>query len=102
MRLPRMNKCRELSLPCRAIMDECALLMNSGTETTIVGRMNANFLLYIYLRANQRLFENIETAALHEDHSYDVVSRLKYIWACIGESLRPAGDCLILVTSLWK
>jgi hypothetical protein len=36
--------------------------------------------------------------------AYNVVSRLPYLWACIEESLRvrSAGDCLILVTLLWK
>lgn len=95
MRLMRDSKGQELNLPFGEIMAETASMMNAGTETTTAAMTNTVFLLYTHPPILQKLRDEIDAAAPgHNIPTYDVVSRLPYLRACIEESLRvrPASS----------
>lgn len=94
-RLLQDNKGQDLNLPFGEIMSECSSMMNAGTETTTAAMTNTIFLLYTHPRVLQKLRKEIDAASPgNQIPTYDVMSRLPYLRACIEESLRvrPASS----------
>ena len=94
-RLLHDNKGQDLNLSFGEIMAECSSMMNAGTETTTASMTSTIFLLYSHPTVLQKLRAEIDTASPDQEiPTYDVVSRLPYLRACIEESLRvrPASS----------
>ncbi|KAL4947206.1 cytochrome P450 [Aspergillus filifer] len=75
-----------------AIWVECSSMMNAGTETTTAAMTNSIYLLYSHPPVLQGLRDEIMAAAVPADDmpTYNVVSMLPYLCACIEESLDPS------------
>lgn len=71
------------------ILAECSVMMNAGTETTTAAFTNTVYLIYKHPKVLATLREELDAACGFETvASYDVLSRLPYLRACIEESLR--------------
>ncbi|KAK0638420.1 Benzoate 4-monooxygenase [Lasiodiplodia hormozganensis] len=77
------------NLPLGAILSECAVMMNGGTDTTTAAMTNTIYLLYKHPDVLAKLREELDPAFGPEElPRYEVVSRLPFLRACIEESLR--------------
>ncbi|KAK9319802.1 cytochrome P450 [Lipomyces orientalis] len=94
-RLLQDSKGQDLNLPFGEIIAECSAMMNAGTETTTAAMTNTIFLLYTHPQVLQKLRAEIDAAVPgNEIPTYEVASNLRYLRACIEESLRirPASS----------
>jgi cytochrome P450 len=89
------NKGEPVGLPLGEILAEASVMMNAGTDTTTAALTNAMFLLYKHPKVLARLREELDAnIGATELPTYDSVSQLPYLRACIEESLRvrPASS----------
>lgn len=89
------NKGEAVGLPLGELLAESSVMMNAGTDTTTAALTNAIFLLYKNAPVLSRLREELDAAlSPTETPTYEVVSQLPYLRACIEESLRvrPASS----------
>ncbi|EOD50618.1 putative benzoate 4-monooxygenase cytochrome p450 protein [Neofusicoccum parvum UCRNP2] len=89
------SKGEPTNLPLGAILVECSVMMNAGTDTTTAALTNTIYLLYKHPKELAKLREELDAAFLiNEVPAYDIVSRLPYLRACIEEALRlrPASS----------
>lgn len=94
-RMLQDSKGNSLDLPLGEIAAECNSMMNAGTETTTAAMTNTVFLLYTHPTVLSKLREELDPVfSAGELVSYDAVSNLPYLRACIEESLRvrPASS----------
>jgi cytochrome P450 len=77
------------------LIQECALLMVAGSETTACALQNIFYFLILHPRCMQTLYEELESALGNEDGdddelvpAYDRVKFLPYLRAVIDETLR--------------
>lgn len=94
--LLRNNKGEDLDLPLGEILAECSVMMNAGTDTTTAALTNTLFLLYKHPHVLAKLRLELDTATnpACDVPTYESVSSLPYLRACIEESLRvrPASS----------
>ena len=89
------NKGEPVGLPLGEILAEASVMMNAGTDTTTAALTNAVFHLYKHPKVLARLREELDAnISAMELPTYDSVSQLPYLRACIEESLRvrPASS----------
>ena len=89
------NKGESVGLPLGEILAESSVMMNAGTDTTTAALTNAIYLLYKHPKILARLREEVDGATgTTETPSYEIVSQLPYLRACVEESLRvrPASS----------
>ena len=89
------NKGEAVGLPLGELLAESSVMMNAGTDTTTAALTNAIFLLYKNPAVLSRLREELDAVlSPKETPTYEVVSRLPYLRACVEESLRvrPASS----------
>lgn len=89
------NKGEPTNLPLGAVLAECSVMMNAGTDTTTAALTNTIYLLYKYPNELAKLREELDASfPVDQVPTYDVVSRLPYLRACIEEAmrLRPASS----------
>ncbi|CRL22992.1 Cytochrome P450 [Penicillium camemberti] len=82
------SKGQDLNLSFGEIMAECSVMMNAGTETSTAAMTSTIFLLYTHPRVLQKLRDEINADSENEIPTYDVVSKMPYLRACIEEALR--------------
>lgn len=83
------SKGENLNLSFGEIMAECSVMMNAGTETSTAAMTSTIFLLYTHPRVLQKLRDEISAADSSDGiPSYEVISKLPYLRACIEEALR--------------
>ena len=91
------SKGQELKLSFGEIMAECSVMMNAGTETSTAAMTSTIFLLCTNSKVLQKLRDEIKGAEKDDLYppgnyngipSYEVVSKLPYLRACIEEALR--------------
>ncbi|RFU80545.1 cytochrome p450 [Trichoderma arundinaceum] len=94
--LLRNNRGEDLNLPVGEILAECSVMMNAGTDTTTAALTSAIFLLYRHPRVLAKLRQELDsvTGQASEVPTYECVSSLPYLRACVEESLRirPASS----------
>jgi cytochrome P450 len=89
------NKSEAVGLPLGEILAESSVMMNASTDTTTAALTNSVYLLYKHPKILARLREELDEAmGSTEIPSYEVVSQLPYLRACVEESLRvrPASS----------
>ncbi|KAF2104678.1 cytochrome P450 [Rhizodiscina lignyota] len=82
-------------MPIGEVLAECSVLMNGGTDTTAAALTNTIYLLYKHPATLRKLRAELGDAIGDVNlPSYDQVSQLPYLRACIEESLRlrPASS----------
>ena len=90
------KKGENLSLPFRELMQEAGVMLNAGSDTTATAMTNCMYQLIRHQRVMKKLREEIDPilgsqATIAE---YDQVKSLRYLRACIDESMRdrpPTG-----------
>lgn len=92
------SKGQDLNLSFGEIMAECSVMMNAGTETSTAAMTSTIFLLYTHPKVLQKLRDELDAAEPGNEissldkyngiPSYEVVSKLPYLRACIEEALR--------------
>lgn len=83
------NKGADLDLAAGDILAECSVLMNAGTETTTAAFTNTVYLIYKHADVLKKLREEVDAVCGTEEvASYETLSQLPYLRACIEESLR--------------
>ncbi|KGO51285.1 Cytochrome P450 [Penicillium expansum] len=87
-RLLQDSKGQDLNLSFGEIMAECSVMMNAGTETSTAAMTSTIFLLYTHPRVLQKLRDEINADSENEIPTYEVVSKMPYLRACIEEALR--------------
>ena len=88
-KLLKDNKGKDINLAAGDLQAECSVMMNAGTETTTAAFTNTIYLIYKHPEVLARLRKELDdTQQIEEVLSYDTVSRLPYLRACIEESLR--------------
>lgn len=90
------SKGEALNLAAGEILAECSVMMNAGTDTTTAALTNTIYLLWKHPQVLAKLRQELDACdgADYDVPSYDVVSQLPYLRACIEESLRvmPASS----------
>jgi cytochrome P450 len=89
------NRGEPIGMPLGEILAEASVMMNAGTDTTTAALTNAVFLCYKHPKVLARLREELDAnLGATETPTYDVVSQLPYLRACVEESLRfrPASS----------
>jgi benzoate 4-monooxygenase len=88
-KLLKDSKGADLNLEAGDILAECSVLMNAGTETTTAAFTNSLYLIYKHPQVLAKVREEIEAVCGTEEvASYETLSQLPYLRACIEESLR--------------
>ena len=83
------NKGEPVGLCLGDILAESSVMMNAGPDTTTAALTNTIFLLYKHPDVLARLREELDQATgTTEIPSYEALSDLKYLRACVEESLR--------------
>jgi cytochrome P450 len=89
------NQGEELNLTQGEILAESGVILNAGSDTTTSALTSTIFLLYKHPKVLSKLRRELD-AKLHNEEvpSYELVSTLPYLRACIEESLRlrPASS----------
>ncbi|KAE9381402.1 cytochrome P450 [Stipitochalara longipes BDJ] len=94
-KLLKNNKGEDLNIPEGEVLAECSVMMNAGTDTTTAALTNSIYLLYKHPAVLAKLREELDHAAsTAEIPSYEELTNLPYLRACIEESLRvrPASS----------
>lgn len=89
------NKGEPVGLCLGDILAESSVMMNAGTDTTTAALTNTIYLLYKHPKVLARLRQELDEATgTTELPTYDTLSTLPYLRACIEESLRlrPASS----------
>jgi cytochrome P450 len=89
------NRGEPIGMPLGEILAEASVMMNAGTDTTTAALTNAVFLCYKHPKVLARLREELDANLGDiETPTYEVVSQLPYLRACVEESLRfrPASS----------
>ncbi|KAH6880645.1 cytochrome P450 [Thelonectria olida] len=84
-----------VNLPFGELLAECSVMMNAGTETTTAALTNAIYLLFKNPHVLCQVRRELDYAFPSDTVlSYDTVSKLPFLKACIEESLRvrPASS----------
>lgn len=88
-KLLKDSKGADLNLAAGDILAECSVLMNAGTETTTAAFTNTLYLIYKHPQVLEKLRGELDAACGPEEiSSYEILSQLPYLRACIEESLR--------------
>ena len=88
-KLLKDSKGADLNLAAGDILAECSVMMNAGTETTTAAFTNTLYLVYKHPAVLERLRQELDEACGAEEvASYDTLSKLPYLRACVEESLR--------------
>ena len=83
------NKGADLNLTAGDLLAECSVLMNAGTETTTAAFTNTTYLIYKHPHVLESLRAELDAVCGTEEvASYETLSRLPYLRACVEESLR--------------
>lgn len=94
-KLLRNNKGEDLNIAEGEVLAECSVMMNAGTDTTTAALTNSIYLLYKHPEVLAKLREELDAATgTAEVPSYEELTNLPYLRACIEESLRvrPASS----------
>lgn len=89
------NRGEPVGLCLGDILAESSVMMNAGTDTTTAALTNTIYLLYKHPSVLAKLRNELDHATGHtEIPSYEAISALPYLRACIEESLRlrPASS----------
>lgn len=90
------SKGEELNLEMGEILAESGVILNAGSDTTTSALTSTLFLIFKHPHVLKRLREELDTVILEAGAipTYDSLSKLPYLRACIEESLRlrPASS----------
>ena len=89
------NKGEPTGLSLGELLAESSVMMNAGTDTTTAALTNSIYLIYRHPDVLRKLRAELDSATGHTAQpSYDALSSLPYLRACIEESLRlrPASS----------
>lgn len=85
----------EPGMPIGEVLAECSVLLNGGTDTTSAAMTYTIFLLYKHPKVLEKLRQELDPAIGGADMpTYEMISQLPYLRACLEESLRlrPASS----------
>ena len=94
-KLLKNNKGEDMNLSAGEILAECGVMMNAGADTTTSALTSTIFLVWKHPRVLKKLRAELDAVPCGYDVlSYDTVSQLPYLKACVEETLRlrPAAS----------